>query len=296
MKRTTIILALGLAACGSSIGEAADWNNGAGGIRDHGGMAGVPVPAPVPIMESFSWYLRADLGLGLRRGGSMSERGMSFGLQPGDPASVPFGSSSSWYENDGDAFVTGGVGVGRYFSPRMRGDITVDTRTSAEIVGNGSYSYLQWSGSPLAPTTNTVSGTLNDRVEVRDTTMLANAYFDLRERGPFTPYVGIGAGFAVRTLDRSVTLVEQVRDAAGTLCCTQTVTGTGKDHVLAPAVSATVGAAIGLSQGRVLDFNYKYTYIGEASSGMMFNGTRSVYTVGDSHDHALRAGIRWNIW
>lgn len=293
MKRSTIILALGLAACSGAMAEAADWNNGARGIKDHGGMAGVPVPAPVPIMESFSWYVRADLGVGWLGGAGVSERGLQFGVNNGLAIST---TESSWWQPDTDIVINGSLGVGYYFSPRIRGDLTVDARTPMEILGNGSYTFPEATGNPRALTGNTVSGTLSELVRVRDTTMLANAYFDLKDRGAFTPYVGVGGGFAVRTIDRNTTWTETTTDALGATTLQQTVTAKGKDHVLAPALSATAGAAIALSHGRVLDFNYRYTYIGEASSGTMVNGMRSVATIGDTHEHALRAGLRWNIW
>ncbi len=293
MNRISLILALGLAALSGNVLEAADWNNGARGIKDHGGMAGIPVPAPVPVMESFQWYLRADLGIGVLGGSGLSERGLLFGVNNG-LTTVP--TSSSWWQADTDYNFSGSLGAGRYFSPRIRGDITVDFRTPSEIIGNGAYSFPEALGTPRVLTGNTVSGSLNERLEVRDTTMMANAYFDLKDRGPFTPYVGIGAGFSVRSIERNLTWTEQTVDPLGAVCCQTTVTARGKDHVLAPAASATAGAAIALSEGRVLDFNYRYTYIGEASSGTMVNGIRSVATVGDTHEHALRAGMRWNIW
>ena len=70
MKRTTVLFSLGLALLAAKPAEAGDWNNGAGQLKSHGGMAGVPVPAPVPYAETFSWYVRADLGYALASNGS----------------------------------------------------------------------------------------------------------------------------------------------------------------------------------------------------------------------------------
>lgn len=297
MKRTTILLALGLAACAATTTEAADWNNGANGVRDHGGLAGVPVPAPIPVMESFQWYLRADIGMGLLSGGKFTESGLLFGTTNGDPATTPIPTSSSWYDSKFDTFISGGLGVGRYFNPWLRGDITVETRTKSEVQGNGSYSYLEFAGGPPPIATgNTVRGSLVEQTDVRDTTFLANGYWDLRERGRFTPYIGLGAGFAVRSLERTATNTQAIYDPAGVACCSTTNTFKGKDHVLAPAASATAGAAIALSPGTVLDVNYKFTWIGEAESSMLINGQKSTYKVGDTQEHAIRAGVRWNVW
>ena len=50
----------------------------------------------------------------------------------------------------------------------------------------------------------------------------------------------------------------------------------------------------------MLDVNYRYTYIGSVDTSMTIsNGTderRSKITINESHQHAIRAGLRWNIW
>ena len=70
MKRTTVLLSLGFAVLAAGSAQAGDWNNGAGVlVKDSGGMAGVPVPAPTPAAESFHWYVRADLGYAFKSAG-----------------------------------------------------------------------------------------------------------------------------------------------------------------------------------------------------------------------------------
>lgn len=289
MNRISLILALGLAAVSGSVSEAADWNNGARGIKDHGGMAGVPVPAPVPVMESFSWYIRADLSIGMLDGGKFSETGLLFGTTNGDPATTPIRTSSSWYDNDYGNFFGGSVGMGRYFTPRVRGDITYDVRKKVDQHGNGTYSFNEFVGG--VATGNVVSGTLVERTNLQDHTFLANGYWDLRERGRFTPYIGVGVGFAVRSFERVATHTEMINGAVSVLSEAR-----AKKHELAPAAAATVGTGIALSEGRVLDFSYRYTYLGEVGNAMNLSGQQSVFKIGDTHEHALRAGLRWNIW
>ena len=59
-----------------------------------------------------------------------------------------------------------------------------------------------------------------------------------------------------------------------------------------------------LSHGMVLDFNYRYTYLGgvDVSTNIGFTSPTSPgaatsrLNIGDTHEHALRAGIRWNVW
>lgn len=300
-----------LTAAGAAVGfalmagvapaEAADWNNGAGSIKDRG--AAIPVPAPIPVMEHFSWYIRADVGLGIYSGGGGSERGLTFGAQDttGVGALTPFGTSSSWFADEFNTFATGGIGAGMYLTPRWRGDVTIDTRTKSNLLGNGSYVYDQYAFTPaVAPTGVQVRGSHFDKTEVRDTSGLLNVYYDLTDRGGLTPYVGAGIGFVVRTIDRRTSTSESLYDmtnpAAPVFMSSRTNLGQGKAHVVAPAAALTVGAAYSLPSGMILDFNYRYTYLGGVESSSMINGSQSSLKIDDSHDHALRAGLRVNVW
>ena len=213
--------------------------------------------------------------------------------------------SSSWFQGDFKTFIQGGVGVGAYFSPRLRGDVTVDVRTRSKVDTFGTYSYAEWTHVPLpgAPTGNTVNGTTGETTALRSTVTLANLYYDFTDRGAgFTPYVGIGAGFAVRELDRRSTTTEEIVDGTGAAVGERTYTGSGKAHVIVPAAAATAGVAYALSAGVVLDFNYRFTYMGAADfSTAMKNSTgdtiaKSVMSIGDTYEHTLRAGLRWNVW
>lgn len=298
---TGLLLGAALVA-GSQGAQAADVSY-RGSIKDHR-AAGIPVPAPIPVMEHFRWYLRADLGLGIYSGGGGSESGLVFGGQ--DAASVgalnPFGTSSSWFSNEFNTFASGGVGVGMYLTPRIRGDITLDTRTKSNLIGNGTYTYDQQAflpGPAPAPTGRQIRGTYNDKTEVRDTSSLINLYYDLTDRGGFTPYVGAGVGFVIRSLQRTTTTTEANYDMltpVPTLMSTTVTRGQGKDHVVAPAASLTAGAAYSLQSGVVLDFNYRYTYLGGVDAPSMINGSQSTIKVNDTHEHALRAGVRVNVW
>jgi opacity protein-like surface antigen len=304
MSAKHISLALGLALSAAvPAAHAADWNYGAGGIKDRR-AAGIPVPAPVPVMEHFRWYLRADAGLGVMSGGTAAEQGMIFGARDatGLGAQVPFGTSSSWFQSDFDTFASAGVGVGLYLTPRLRGDVTVDTRTKSNVIGSGSYSYDQWAHNiPVpGPTGVRVNGTLFDKTEVRGTSGLLNLYYDLTDRGHgFTPYIGAGVGFVVRSFQRTSTTTESLYDVTGPIpvfVSSRTTSGNGKAHPVAPAFALTAGASYSLHAGMVLDFNYRYMYLGEVESSMMINGAQSFLKVGETHEHALRAGVRVNVW
>ena len=291
-------LALALAVLGAvPAAEAADWNNGAGGIKDYK-AAGVPVPAPIPVMEHFRWYLRADVGLGIYHEVSASEIGTTYGaIQGGIGALNSFGSGPSWFSTDFNTFASYGVGVGLYVTPRVRGDITVDARTESNINGRGTYSYALYNHAvaPVAPIGVTVFGTVSDRTEVRTTAGLMNVYYDLTDRGALTPYVGIGAGFAVRNLKRSNNSQEQFVSAGGTVTSAG-LSGHTSANSVAPAVALTAGAAYSLQSGMVLDFNYRYMYVGETDVSLIAGAATSVVKLGDTHEHSIRAGLRWNVW
>ena len=104
---------------------------GPGGMKDVGGPVGIPVPAPVPIPEYKSnWYFRADIGIGILEEPDVSERGLIYGL--GDGANyraltgTTFGTDSFLnFSMHRSALLTGGLGLGYYFSPHLRGDLTV---------------------------------------------------------------------------------------------------------------------------------------------------------------------------
>lgn len=313
LKKFCLSLGLGLLAAVPGV-NAADWNNGAGGLKD-GGRTGVAIPAPIPVMETFKWYLRADIGGGLLKGGNPSAQGEIYGFDR-DPLEGPaFGMHSAWFNNGFDTFASGGVGAGLYLTPRLRADATIDVRTKNDIDVQGNYTYTgdpAIYNNPLGTGyTARMNGTTREQTQVRGTLALANLYWDLTERGStFVPYIGAGVGFVVRSLDRRHTTVETLYDTSttpgvDTFVNNTTITGQSKTHQLAPAAAAMAGFGYTLNQGMVLDFNYRYTYLGsvDVSTGLGYSaaigGVSSVQnrlTIGDTHEHALRAGVRWNVW
>lgn len=297
MRLTMLGLSLGLAlAATMPTARAADWET-RGSLKDRGG---VPVPAPIPVPETFKWYLRADVGGGLYTGGDASAKGDIYG-QDRDPLDgLPFGMSSAWFNNGFDTFAMGGVGIGAYLGPRFRADVTVDARTKSTVDADGTYRYYSDVASNIR-----VDGNAHERTEVRDTVGLFNLYWDLTERGTrFVPYVGAGVGFAVRTIDRWHTSSEIVTDQTDplnpTLVTTRGRSGEGKAHQVALAAAAQAGFAYTLNQGMVLDVSYRFAYIGGVDAAMPIgNGSTSNssrLSLDDMFEHALRAGIRWNIW
>jgi opacity protein-like surface antigen len=293
MKFGKSCAALVLGLIGSISAEAADFNRGSGGTKDY--RYGTPVPAPIPVQETFRYYLRADLGLGIQDVRSQSERGLTYGTLD---SIAPFATNSAWFNDDYNTFVVGGLGAGIYLTPRLRSDITIDWRNASEVEASGSYAYTQFTLLPAPPvaTGNTVSGSVREHTTLRDTLGLVNLYWDLWDRGRFTPYLGIAGGFALRDVDRRYTNTETIVDGVGTLVATRSVIGASKAAEVVPAAALMAGAAYALSPGVLVDLNYRFSYLGSVETTTSIGGTQSRLTIGETYEHALRAGLRWNVW
>jgi opacity protein-like surface antigen len=293
LKRAFLGLGLVCLAAVSSPATAADWTRGA-----NTAYRNMYVPAPRPVPETFKWYLRADIGMGLQHDLSLSEEGVVYGQNGGVPIGVdpPFGMESAWFNDDFDTFFVGGVGVGMYLSPRWRGDITVDARTATSGDADGSFRYAL-----IAPAGSDMVGTVRENVDVRNTVALANLYYDLSQRGSgLTPYIGVGVGFAVRSIDREHITTQVVDDGTPPPANAPSYSGSGKAHQLAPAAAVMAGFAYSISPGTVIDVGYRFTWIGDVDMSMRINRGADSYqsrlTIGDSFDHQIRAGLRWNVW
>lgn len=293
-------LALAIAAGLSAPAAAGDFGYGTqgygAGIKDT--APGVPVPAPVPVYETFRWYLRADVGGGWRSAPSVKQEGLTYGLTD---SKTPFSPGSSWFSSDFDTFYQAGLGAGVYLTPRLRGDITVDGTSDSRINGEGAFAYNQYQFTPL-PATDTgliVRGTMTDHTSVNNTTSLVNLYYDLTDRGRFTPYIGLGAGFVVRNVNRTHTTTETLYDpgtGTSTSYAVGTVSANKRAHLVAPAAAATAGFSYAISPGVLVDVNYRLTYLGAVDTSMQIAGQASKLTIGDTLEHSIRAGLRWNVW
>lgn len=301
MKLKTACLAVALTAIVALPAHAGGYGVS---VKD-GGSYGTPVPAPIPIPDTFSWYIRGDVAIGTSTGSDVSDRGREYGVPSpcGDcfRADPTFGMSSSWFDAKYDNQFTGGFGIGRYLSPQFRMDFTVDFTTEGRVNGDGAFSYTEVDATGT-PTGFDVDGNTRERIKIKDTVALLNAYYDIVPRGRLTPYVGFGLGIASRSIDREhYTREDRIDPATGGIVGQRDWNGNSRESRIAPAASATVGLAYAITPGLIVDLNYRYTYIGEVETKMDITSTDGIVqtsrmTIGDTHQHALRAGMRVNIW
>jgi opacity protein-like surface antigen len=306
MKLKLAALLVGILAAATGSAQAQNLAYGAGlkerieipaPIPEHGAIA---VPAGVPVPEGFTYYLRGDLGWGFAGERSYSENGRTYGAGPGPftstTGSFTFGSpdfTSSSFTND-DVFA-GTIGFGAYFTRHLRGDLTLDFRGKQNLDHNSAYSYE----STIAPG-NTVNGTVRDRFQMRSVVGLANLYFDLLPRGAFTPYVGAGVGFVYNDVTRSYSNSENEVDGLGAIVTSGTpVSGSSKEKGVGLAGALMAGASFAVSHSWMIDVNYRALYLGSVDvvtpvNTLVPSNTRA--QLGDTWEHQVRVGLRFNIW
>ncbi len=322
MQKTTSILGLGLALLSgaSSVALAGgDWPT-RGSSKDYI-SDGLPVPAPAPIPSlRAEWYLRGDFAYGFAGGKpSSSISGQTLGDSDGatgaiNPFGVGCGVCTTDIENNplfstSGGLLTGGIGVGYYLSSRIRTDVTAELRSTTKLKLRDSYNYLQysWQGGPPpdwlpVDATNDLRtfGTVRDDTNLKGGVFLLNAYYDLSNSGPFTPYVGAGVGVTMNTIARSQSISEWECSAgvAGD-CDTPTARPGSSAHDkvtnFSLAAQATAGLTYRISSSTQLDMNYRMLWLQGTHIDLAVNGQTSRLEIADTFQHQIRAGLRWDI-
>ncbi|MEZ5851226.1 MAG: opacity family porin [Hyphomicrobiaceae bacterium] len=300
MQRKTLLLSVALAALMSTSANAGDWNNGAGSLKDSGGMAGIPVPAPIPVAESFSWYVRADLGMAVASHGSATSH-TSLG-----------GHFTQGYDSSEGPFM-GTLGFGRYMTSSLRWDVTAtyrgDQRTRG---GNDVYQHTTTTTGPLvfqngnfvnSSQVNSFTVSRNEESRMANHTGLVNMYYDFNRGSAFTPYVGAGVGITLRegSLDYNehgvCTSTTNSVTGATTACTEADINRDAKrkNMNVGLAAAAMVGFSYEVSPGVLIDTGYRLMWQGGQTS--VRDAVNHDILNGDSRiDHEIRAGLRWNVW
>ena len=325
IARSPLVLApivLAMSAATLTSATAADWNNGAGSIKDMSGTSGVPVPAPVPIPVSLGgWYLRLDAGVGIINEPDVSESGWAYGTVDGPgPLSGPGDArymSSSWFNTDFATFTTWGGGVGYNFGHGWRFDVTGEKRSKGDIFINGTDSWNSYgvdpcncnqytvidngpNGAPDGLPDRKTTITVKETAKIDGTVWMANLYYDLAPRGRFVPYVGAGLGIAWNVFSRGHTDTVTTCDLTAFLPCTSqtlqssTTAGSSVDRAtLAAALMA--GISYDITDITTLDVGYRYLFVGGTDVQTDIGAYHSKLSVGDQNIHQLRAGVRFNL-
>ncbi len=294
MKKILGFIVLGAGLLTAAPAAAEGWYRGRGSIKD---TVAVPVPAPIPDYAA-RWYLRADLSLGFASS-DPSESGIIYGqnLYPPQDTSRPFRTPGHWSDDDTQSVLSYGAGFGYYWSPRFRTDLTFEGRTERDVKIRGTYDYPHEVYDPSTgwqPTGAQIFGETRDDAKLSSGLLLFNAYYDFVRAGPLTPYIGAGVGFSVNKLQRN--FANQEYACLGLSCVgpwSSLARDSSYDVTFAAALSA--GLSYSLSPVTMLDVGYRYLYIGSSDIDLTINGVKSNFSTGDTHEHQIRAGLRWNI-
>lgn len=252
-KSVSMMLGAALLVAGAVSAGAADLGSGPyGSIKD--GYS--------PVAGPMTWYARVDFGWASHDAPVMVEGGIF------DLSSTSI--DSTW---------TAGGGLGRYFSPNVRADITYDHRFEADVSGtkaSGTFFGVRTFG-------------------LKSDVILFNVYYDFNSRSHFTPYIGIGLGTV-----RHETTGGSVPDGGCGPCAFTNVSIAGESnwHV---AGALMAGVSFALHQRFHIDAGYRYLYLGETRTGA-FTGlvgavatTSREATVEDIHAHEFRVGLRMDL-
>lgn len=268
-KRAATALAAAILLAGTVDAVAADLYGG-GSIKD--GYA-----APAPMGPSI--YVRLDGGYSTHDDPGMVEDGI-YDL-------VETGMGESW---------TLGGGIGRYFSPSLRGDVTYDHRFEAEAHGTN------------LDSASTLPGVRSFGIE--SDVVLFNMYYDFDRGSRFSPYVGVGLG---------VTHNKTTEGTVSAECgCVGTIDSGSETHVAGALMAgftaklrggqtmvegSSKDAPMMVDNGRslYLDVGYRFLYLGETTTGavnMVHAGGTEVSedpAVDSIHAHELRVGLRYDL-
>jgi opacity protein-like surface antigen len=301
MKHASYSLTLGVAllAAGVVSSHAADWAVGSGGafgsVKDYRNAA-VPVPAPSPMpTANKDWYIRGDFGYNFATNADIGTTGAVLSSQSGQ---------------DLDGFLFGSVGFGRYITPNMRAELSLDYRPKRTVNNSRRNSSFTTTRPGSVPGTTDVM-TFN-RLELDDSTssdqnVFASLYYDFAQSGRFSPYIGAGLGVDQRRFKRTssqgnaCTSAVNFDNATGnptgnSVTCTDYSFNDDKDsYAYGIAASLMLGASYQLAPGVLLD-SYKLIWQGaEVAQTTSVFGTTSTIRLSDKFEHEWRTGIRLDL-
>ena len=241
----------------SSAGAFAADLYGGGSMKDSGRVE--------PTMtRPASIYLRGDFSAGRSDLGSITE------APNYTETTTSIGNSRMW-----------GGGIGYYFSSSVRGDLTFDWSRTADVRGS------------IVDPAATVQG--ERQFGMKHMVGLANLYYDFDTRTRFTPYLGVGLGFA-----RNTTTAGTVLTPTCAAACSVSMDGTSKTNA---AGALMAGFSAKLADRWTMDAGYRFLYLGDAAtSDLQIAGavapapsSTPAVQVHDMYDHQVRVGLRMDL-
>lgn len=295
VKIASISLGFAMLALSGSAGIAGgDWNDG--GIRNYSNSVPVPAPIPVPLYSAL-WYFRVDGGFGFGSDGDASESGMSFGspITVGGSAysTTPYGSDDSWISSGFTNNSVWNLGVGYYWTRKLRTDLTAELRRSQDIdIQTSTSSALFIGGAPGAPG-DTYNVQVDDRTIMRGGVFMLNAYYDFDAWGPLRPYIGGGVGFGYTDLERRNDTTVSAFAGGSTIELLSSST-TDHEKATSAALSAMFGFTYDLTEITQLDVGYRFLWVEGVNINVPSIGSK--LELDDTFEHQIRVGLRFNVF
>jgi opacity protein-like surface antigen len=277
-------------------------SRGAGGIKDYGGN-GVPVPAPQPYEENFKWYVRGDVGLSVKSSGKFDQ---------GDwPLNLP--QPDEWRNQSIVSF-----GFGRYITPNLRVEGTLDYRTERKVATRAGLQPLADKAVAFRSTSevdyNLYNGARDEDVSYQNTTLMLSGFYDFNQGGRLRPYVGAGIGVGIHQLRRTGTDTYVCDDTGSYVlkigpprdqidgCSTQnglktTFTETSNKTSIGYGLAAQLSAGVSYDITPRTHWDTGYRALWQ-SGNVAVTSTDGLSTLRmkDRIDHELRTGVRWDLW
>jgi opacity protein-like surface antigen len=183
-----------------------------------------------------------------------------------------------------------GFGFGMYFSPNIRGDLTLDWLGKSEVRG----------------TINEINATVQGERQfgLRNVVGLANLYYDFDTRSRFTPYLGVGLGFSRNTTTAGMIVINDCAASYGGIAAGCAATNEGASQT-STAGALMAGFSAKLGDRWSLDAGYRFLYLGDAktsdykitriANNPAYPQTLTPVTVHDIYAHQFRVGMRMDV-
>lgn len=282
-----------LFAAGGAPAMAADW----GGVKDMGGGVAVPVPAPVPVPTydaDSDWYVGLMLGGNISQSASIKNTDIDY-----------LGDSTPGYfaKDSGDLPMSPifGLTFGRYLTPSLRAEVAIDYTPEYQISRGQTLGYAvhpeSFDFGTNSFVTNDYSVSRKDRVKLSRTTGLVNLIYDFDTGTRFTPYIGGGAGFSWRRLNRSYdetyTCVSVPCSPAAAPASGSPIVGSDSKNQINFAAAVQAGVATHLTESIIWDNGWQMLWEQGAISSVApsaSGGNQIVYK--DAVLQQFRSGLR----